>query len=181
MSSPSHHTSHCSLSSGGPSRSVLHRLLEEINGDSGTTTTSDEFGQLYSLKSRDSSVADYSRCHSTSVWLDGEYVADDARNKLRAMDEAHQRKQADKGRISALPSVFPQQHDSVLSNVEALATRPHHGRASSPSFLGVQFRASSTSPTLDMPSPSSEQPEVMIRRISSLFTFNIANVMSSSY
>lgn len=84
MSSPSRHNSGVPLTDAGPPRSVLQQLLEEINGpDSPPTTPRPTPPHTYTLKS-------VSR--TASVWSGGGSIAQDARAKLRIMDEARQQK-----------------------------------------------------------------------------------------
>lgn len=100
MSSPSRRMSGA-LSSGGPSRSILQQLLEEINGPDSTPILSpDERTPQPMPGSRSGSI---SRAHHTpSVWVNGGSAAEDARQKLRALDEARQRKQS-QNKLSATP------------------------------------------------------------------------------
>jgi hypothetical protein len=78
MSSPSRRNSDIPLSDAGPPRSVLQRLLEEINGSDSPPTTP---------RPTPKSVS-----RTASVWCGGGSIAQDARTKLRVMDEARQRK-----------------------------------------------------------------------------------------
>ncbi|KZM21377.1 hypothetical protein ST47_g7486 [Ascochyta rabiei] len=73
----------------GPSRTLLQQLLEEISGASPTPTvrngsTSQAPGSTQSWTA--------SQNHSPSAWASGSCIAQDARDKLRAADEAHQRR-----------------------------------------------------------------------------------------
>jgi hypothetical protein len=79
-----------------PSRTLLQKLLEEINGAPTPTV----------LRSRTSSIA--SRPVPTRpIWIDGASIAEDARRKLRAADEARIRHGTSSAVDSAASSVKP--------------------------------------------------------------------------
>ncbi|KAJ4983969.1 hypothetical protein SVAN01_10524 [Stagonosporopsis vannaccii] len=87
MATPVSYTHHCGANS-GPSPQELQQLWEKLNGNS----ASDDRKSLRSsagTRSRSSS-----RRHSTSVWVGGSSIAQDARGKLRAADEARRRRVA---------------------------------------------------------------------------------------
>ncbi|PVI02801.1 hypothetical protein DM02DRAFT_700095 [Periconia macrospinosa] len=74
---------------GGPPQSVLQRLLEEI-ADGGAVTKRHNINHvsLDPLRRRPPPVTR----HQPSVWVNGNSDAEDARNKLRAQDEARQKR-----------------------------------------------------------------------------------------
>ena len=75
----------------GPPRTLLHQLLEEISrAGPSQTTRNDTVSQSPSSTRSWSS----SQTHSPSVWVGGSSIARDARDKLRAADEARLRKVA---------------------------------------------------------------------------------------
>jgi hypothetical protein len=74
-------------SDAGPSRTLLQKLLEEINLASNAKAIHNECASRSPTSTRTSS-----HNHSPSVWVGGTHVAQDARRKLRTADEAHQRK-----------------------------------------------------------------------------------------
>lgn len=71
----------------GPSRTLLHQLLEEITGAPTASA-----GRTKSLSQSPSSTWSSSHDPSPSVWVGGAAFAQDARHKLRVADEAHQRR-----------------------------------------------------------------------------------------
>lgn len=75
----------------GPSRTLLQQLLEEINGVSSTRTARNESPSQSPASTYSQSS---SQNHSPSRWVGGSTLAQDARDKLRAADEAHRRKVA---------------------------------------------------------------------------------------
>lgn len=75
----------------GPSRTLLQQLLEEINGVSSTRTARNESPSQSPASTYSQSS---SQNHSPSCWVGGSTLAQDARDKLRAADEAHRRKVA---------------------------------------------------------------------------------------
>lgn len=92
MSSPSNRCDKDQSSPGGPSRSVLQRLLEEItDADHERSETLARAGSSGTFKHRSRTT----ERHHASVWVGGNAAAEDARSKLRAHDEARQRQKLD--------------------------------------------------------------------------------------
>jgi hypothetical protein len=83
MSSPSHRNSDIPRTDDGPSPSLLQQLLEEINDHKNPLISS---RQTHPRTDTPRTVS-----HTSSVWCRGGKIAQDARAKLRAMDEARQR------------------------------------------------------------------------------------------
>jgi hypothetical protein len=86
MSSPYSHPSSVTPLNAGPSRTLLQQLLEEINGAPTAPTAHNGCTSQSTSRTRSSS-----QTHSPSVWVNDTPLAQDARDKLRAADEAHQR------------------------------------------------------------------------------------------
>jgi hypothetical protein len=84
MSSPSRRNSDIPRTDDGPPPSLLQQLLEEINGHKNPLISS---RQIHTRTDTPKTVT-----HTSSVWCRGGKIAQDARAKLRAMDEARQRK-----------------------------------------------------------------------------------------
>ncbi|KAF2117262.1 hypothetical protein BDV96DRAFT_598178 [Lophiotrema nucula] len=81
MTTPSRRMSTPPFALAGPSRSILQQLLEEINGTLPKTES------IPNPSSRRSSIG-----RRNSVWVHGGSRAEDAREKLRAADQARQRR-----------------------------------------------------------------------------------------
>jgi hypothetical protein len=85
-------------SNAGPSRSVLQKLLEEINGAEPTVVTGTKTPpQIF--PSRRSSVAP----RSESAWVARSSVAQDARDRLRMLDEARQSRNVSTASTDSMP------------------------------------------------------------------------------
>jgi hypothetical protein len=82
----------------GPSRTLLQQLLEEISGASSSRSRHDDSPPPSPPLSSPSPPSSYSRSSSQnfspSVWVGGSILAQDAREKLRAADEARWRRAA---------------------------------------------------------------------------------------
>lgn len=83
MANLSRSPSDAHMATNGPSRSVLQQLLEEINGYDAPT----EYQKPPSSQGTPKSTS-----RSSSVWVAGSSNAQEARAKLRAADEARQRR-----------------------------------------------------------------------------------------
>jgi hypothetical protein len=153
MSTPTRRSSVAHISAIS-SNSLLDRLLREIN-DQDAPRSDPIFpvrngpdlgeGYLASPSRRTSLNCDIAppRPRSSSVWAKGGSVAEDARQKLRALDEARLRRQS-AGRVDDravhLTPVVPKKSSFALP---------------SPIFAEVQYNRAATFPT-DRPSPTLE-------------------------
>jgi hypothetical protein len=172
MSSPSYRFS---ITGGGPSRTMLQKLLEEIENDRKIPAPT-RAGSLSYDRSRTASQS-LLRHSATSLWVGGNSAAEDARRKLRAVDEARQRKHSTP---SAGSTVTPA---SVKSEGERPPAQSHdeapapahldtgHSSASWSSFSDVQFGRAATWTAVEEPSPTSEFPEPLMREIRSLLSY----------
>lgn len=97
MTTPSRRLSGDSrFTNNGPSRSVLQKLLEEIN-DAGRSATrnvgeSPKTSDAPGTSNNDSTPRTASLSRRNSVWVANSAIAQDARDKLRSLDEARQMK-----------------------------------------------------------------------------------------
>lgn len=161
MSSPSRRLSGAPDTNTGPSRSVLQQLLEEINGPDNPTAprhTRNFQGTPKPIR-------------STSAWVAGSSIAQDARAKLRAADEARQRKlsvnSTDGTPVDQAPPSL--RRHSTQTGIYFMAPgtsiwKPPHN--SSPTFHGVDFADRATSPTTRTNSPTTGSRGNVSRRFS---------------
>lgn len=149
MSTPSHPLSSAPLANAGPPRTVLQKLLEEIHG-SATPTVLRDLGTSHASPKH--------HCESTarppSVWIGGAPVAQDARKKLWAADEARLRKTSQHSIDGAtdgrplLSSQRPLAPPDVPASKGASGTQEPD---SSPALNSVIFDGSATAPTVGVP------------------------------
>ena len=162
MSSP---TCRLSLSSGGPSQSLLQKLLDEIDNDRPPIALSRVDSLSYD-PSRASSVS-LPRHPTPSIWVGGNSDAEDARRKLRALDEARQRRQSaaelDRGNMSVSFDNEPMSTPSTIELPSPLSATP--AKTFCLPFNHVEFNRAATWSHTDEPSPTSESPPVSMRRL----------------
>jgi hypothetical protein len=102
-----------------PSRTLLQKLLEEINGTPTPTV----------LRSRTSSIVSPTR----PVWAGGASIAEDARRKLRAADEARTRHGTSSGKPGIRADSSLHRHSvSAIRHTEALYNKPPPDSVSKP-------------------------------------------------
>lgn len=132
MATPHSGSNSNSALSSGPSRTLLQQLLEEINGAASARTTCSE-SPLQSPASSYSRSS--SQIHSPSVWVGGSILAKDARDKLRAADEARLRKLAANAIDGALDLHAPKLclYTSRL-DLQDTAMRDEHNRSAHTGF-----------------------------------------------
>jgi len=176
MSSP---TTRLGISSGGPSRSVLQKLLEEIDNDD-TPPALTRVGSLSYGPSRAGSL-DLPRHEAPSIWVGGNSDAEDARRKLRALDEARQRRRSSVAHSSVPMSAKPDdEHTSTPSLVEAstpVSTTQANTNTSRHAFTDVEFGRAGIRSTIEEPSPTSESPEILTRRTTFLYLLCLSSVI----
>ncbi|KAF2798780.1 hypothetical protein K505DRAFT_357163 [Melanomma pulvis-pyrius CBS 109.77] len=133
----------------GPSRSVLQQLLEEINAPDNPTALQ---------HTRDSQGTPKPTSRFTSAWVAGSSIAQDARAKLRAADEARQWKLSMNSTygMPADQAPLPLRRHSTQSGIQFMAPgtsiwKPPHNL--SPTFYGVDFAGRSTSTAARTNSP----------------------------
>ena len=159
MSTPSRRLSGASyFTNSGPSRSVLQKLLEEINGSETPTAPRDVDTPQVTPRPR-----------SDSVWVAGGSMAEDARCKLRAADEARQRKLAENntnGLSSNETPSQPRRHSTQFGMQPRASTSgttiwkvPR-----SSTFKEVEFGGLTASTTANTTSPRSGSRESICRR-----------------
>ena len=152
MASPSRRLSDVPhLSNAGPNRSVLQELLEEINGEAPhvirrVTGSMEARG---SLRPRRDLLT-----RSTSVWVPTSAIAQDARDKLRALDEARDRRRSAHGtndpKDNPVPPPFRRQ------STHGIPQGIWQPRSTSPPFGSVDFTSSDASSQASRtPSPGS--------------------------
>jgi hypothetical protein len=175
MSSPTCRLRSANMSSDGPCQSHLQRLLEEIASHDTTPTRpradSLAFSLTGSLPYRPSAsrAGSISRPHHqpSSLWVGGNSAAEDARKKLRAIDEARQRRRTSVA-FDNMPT-SAQLLDQQTSNDSCTETSTPidvaQSDASWASFGDVQFGAAAATSTVDDPSPTSESPHGLMRRL----------------
>lgn len=88
MATPYSPSNSSAAQNAGPSRTLLQQLLEEINGAHPTRTARPESTSQSPASTRSWSSSLY---QSPPLWVGGSSLAKDAREKLRAADEAHRR------------------------------------------------------------------------------------------
>lgn len=147
MSSPTPRPSLAHIPAIGPSSSILQRLLREIN-DNGAPRSDPVFQANDSPCSRDGSRGSSRRAslnsntvqpdqRKSSVWAKGGSAAEDARQKLRALDEARQRK----------PSIVTARFDNSTAPPVAIASRKLSVALPSPPFFTeLQYNRAATFP-----------------------------------
>ncbi|KAF2654779.1 hypothetical protein K491DRAFT_716778 [Lophiostoma macrostomum CBS 122681] len=143
------------LSSAGPSRSVLQKLLDEINGEEPHMIRR-VTGSLDAQSSPRSRLCSFS--HPNSVWVPTSAIAQDARDKLRALDEARYSKHAAHTTNDPKDDLLPTQLRRKSTHSTPQQTDPSiwRMRSASPSFSGVDFASSDTSSEASRtPSPGS--------------------------
>lgn len=88
MTAPYSRSNSVTAVNAGPSRTLLHQLLEEISG-----ALTDRTARNESISHSPSSTKSWSssQAHSPSVWVGGSSIAQHARDKLRAADEVRLR------------------------------------------------------------------------------------------
>jgi hypothetical protein len=152
MTTPTRRPSLQSSNSNGPSASILRQLLDEI---SGTTTTTPTRRDTTSTTPRSLPPSrGYRSGRATSIWVGGTDVAQDAREKLRAADEARHKKTSrreDRDDVRPTLSGLRLQIPSSRFITQPANTDNDIARANSP-LMFVDSDISST------PSPSEEAP-----------------------
>lgn len=156
MSSPSPRPSVTHIAGIEASSSILHRLLREIN-DNDAPRSDPIFPTSDGLRSRNGSAASSRRaslnpnnalleCRKSSVWAKGGSAAEDARQKLRALDEA---------RLSKQSTIAPQPDSPAASPVASISRKL--SAAFPPSFFAdIQYNRAATFPVAGPMSPTSE-------------------------
>jgi hypothetical protein len=102
MATPTRGSSFRSSNNSGPSGPILRQLLDDINGTTTPVTRRNKFSTPSSLPSSRGT-----RSVGGSVWVGGTGVAQDAREKLRAADEARLKKTSsreDRGTLHSFPA-----------------------------------------------------------------------------
>ncbi|KAF1969314.1 hypothetical protein BU23DRAFT_571687 [Bimuria novae-zelandiae CBS 107.79] len=157
MSSPTRRPSVAYIPATGPSATLLERLLQEIN-DKDVPRSDPVFPSNNSPRPRkDSHIVSGKAslsCNipppsrkSSSLWAKGGSVAEDARQKLRALDEARQRK----------PSFKAGQFLGQAASSEFAVSRKASPALPSPlMFTDFQFNRATTVSATDLPSPASQ-------------------------
>ncbi|OAG00016.1 uncharacterized protein CC84DRAFT_357246 [Paraphaeosphaeria sporulosa] len=155
MSSPAPRPSVAHIPGIGPSSSILQRLLHEIN-NTGAPRSDPIFPANNGPRSRNGSMASSRRAslnfstvqpeqRKLSVWAKGGSAAEDARQKLRALDEARLRK----------PSTIAAQFDSPTASPAAIASRKSSAALPShPFFTEIQYNRAATFPESGPSSPT---------------------------
>lgn len=160
MSTPVRRSSaaHVAAIAGGPSSSLLQQLLDEIN-DHNAPRSDPIFSALSGPASRKSSLGTSRRVslnctiasslprRTSSVWAKGGWQAEDARQKLRAFDEDHLRKQS---KTAAQPD-DPTGPPVPLASIKTSTVLP-----SPPFFTEIQYNRTATFPAMNLPSPTEE-------------------------
>ncbi|KAK3214934.1 hypothetical protein GRF29_19g1723877 [Pseudopithomyces chartarum] len=168
MSSPPRRPSAAYTYAAAPSSSLLERLLQEINNidaprsDPVVSVTHGLNSRKYSLPSSSRRTSLNSTIpppsHSSSnVWVKGGTIAEDARQKLRALDEARQRK-------LSVSDTSPPVHSMKIRGPGNIGMPsndvvPEKTQSSSPSsllFSDFTFDRTSTFAVVDMPSPTTD-------------------------
>jgi hypothetical protein len=150
MTTPTRRPSLRSSNSNGPSGSILRQLLDEING---TTTPTRRDTTSTTPRSLPSSRGSRS-ARTASIWVGGTDVAQDAREKLRAADEARHKKTSrreDRDDVRPTLNNLRLQIPSSRFITQPANTDNDIARANSP-LMFVDSDISST------PSPSEEAP-----------------------
>ncbi|KAF2438165.1 hypothetical protein P171DRAFT_437226 [Karstenula rhodostoma CBS 690.94] len=141
-----------------PSSSILQRLLREIN-DSGAPRSDPTFSTNNGSRSGDGSLGSSRRAslypsivqpepRRYSVWAKGGSAAEDARQKLRALDEARLRK----------PSIIAAQFDNATAPPSAIGSRKTSAALPSlPFFTEIQYNSAAIFPMNGSTSPTSER------------------------
>ncbi|KAJ4299048.1 hypothetical protein N0V90_004292 [Kalmusia sp. IMI 367209] len=139
----------------GPAGSVLQQLLQEINDRDVDSSSSDarlpfhdgansRRGSLTSSGKGSMASSIHSSHQNSSVWVKGGSVAEDARQKLRALDEARQRKRS----VDTCHWGNLQAFDGPTHAPEVAPDLP-----SPPMFSGVHFGRAATFSIPKKPSP----------------------------
>ncbi|KAF3039672.1 hypothetical protein E8E11_006265 [Didymella keratinophila] len=133
MATPFSRSNSSGALSTGPSRTLLQQLLEEISGASSTRSGRDDSPPPSPTLSSPSPPSSYSRSssqnHSPSVWVGGSILAQDAREKLRAADEARWRKAAACAIDDAPDSHSSRLYlDTSMIDIQNTDLREEHGR-----------------------------------------------------
>ena len=168
MSSPPRRPSAAYTYAAVPSSSLLEQLLQEINNvdaprsDPIVPATHGLNSRKYSLASSSRRTSLNSTIHTPSrsrsnVWVNGGALAEDARQKLRALDEARQRK-------LSVSSSSPQVHSMKLNEsdnmeVSSKTIVPEKTWPIPPSsllFSDFEFSRTATFTMPDLPSPTAE-------------------------
>lgn len=168
MPSPPRRPSAAYTYAAAPSSSLLERLLQEINNidaprsDPVVSVTHGLNSRKYSLPSSSRRTSLNSTIpppsHSSSnVWVKGGTIAEDARQKLRALDEARQRK-------LSVSDTSPPVHSMKIRGPGNIGMPsndvvPEKTQSSSPSsllFSDFTFDRTSTFAVVDMPSPTTD-------------------------
>jgi hypothetical protein len=177
MSSPTCRLSDANFSSGGPSQSVLQNLLEEIDRTDkmhgrprADSLAYHRVGSLpYRIPASRAGSITHPLRQAPSLWVGGSSAAEDARKKLRALDEARQRRQTSVGLGHMSASV--ELHDQRISPQDCVETSTPFSTVpksvSWGTFNDVHFGAAATTSTADEPFPTSESQGLM-RKLQSL-------------
>jgi len=129
MSTPSPRPRDTPLDNSGPPCSFLRQLLEEINGDDGLVASRRRASSQSTLASW--TTMDTSQKRRSSVWVGGEPIAQDARNKLRAADETRLRRASIQGTdgtpaLRSTPQLASPQRINGSSAPQRKSTGPAH-------------------------------------------------------
>lgn len=183
MTTPSSRLSGAPFSNAGPNQTMLQKLLEEINGTQPTAVSPITDSTHVAPRSHSDSVT-----RPASMWVASSAVAQDARDKLRALDEARQRKRSINSSDDAPDNQILVQLrlSSTETGVQRMATRANVWKApTSPSvFAGVDFSNPRTSSVSSTPSPGSSEPAnnyrecVSINSKSEFLTNSIAGMVA---
>lgn len=136
MSTPSPRPGAFTLGNSGPPSSFLRQLLEEINGDDIPIASRRRNLSRSTPTSRTTTQA--SRNRRSSVWVGGEPIAQDARNKLRVADEARLRRASIQG-TDGTPALGPAPR--LISPQTSISSPSKLGRRSIvPTHIGLNSK-----------------------------------------
>ncbi|KAF2638684.1 hypothetical protein P280DRAFT_528898 [Massarina eburnea CBS 473.64] len=160
MSSPSRLDSH--LTTGGPAQSYLQTLLEEISSSSQTPRKRSVGGNAYPYSTFDTPTSRSSISHPQpphrghSVWVNGGPAAEDSRQRLRALDEARERRRS-AGELSNAPANASSESPRPSPSSPA---RAKSEESCAVAFVDLDFDHSATFTCGDLPSPCAESPDI---------------------
>lgn len=165
MSSPAFRTGSGQLSFGGPSRTVLQNLLGEINGDNRTANAPLDAPSSQCVPSSRSGSTSKSSRRSPSAWANGRPAAEDARTKLRALDEARRQRDLVVSLCNAEMDAIRPQRNVLPGRAAASASTGNIQQKLPPTVEDMQLGRSTTMPLIDLPLPTTEFPQKTLRTV----------------
>lgn len=168
MASPPCHMGRTTVASSGPSSTILRQLLEEIDSPDKLSRSLRTQSVVSSRRDSPSRTGSNSRPQfaKPSIWVGGSSAAEDARRKLRALDEARLRRQSESIAGSGKESK-PLTNQRTPTRLQASERDRATAKVSQAMINDMGFGRAATWLLSEEPSPTCEVPPQIEMRMAS--------------